>query len=149
MLYTILYTGLIPEQSTHMTDTQKDSVKTGPSKPEVPKWTAPKIEAIPVKFKWSDVGLDTFVMMGIISFVKGLNSFGEEKHIITAWQVNPNNDKVMGEEQYLFESNSPTTKKLYQDYFKDWNKNMVGTRCWLHMSSNQQVGLYIAKADNL
>jgi len=128
-------------------DTQTESVKTGKSKPEVPTWTAPKIEAIPVKWKWTDVGLDNFVMMAIVSFTKGLNSFGEEKHIITAWQVNPNNDKIMGENQYLFESNSPTAKKLYLDFFSDWTEKMIGTRVWMHMSSNQQVGLYIVKAE--
>lgn len=115
------------------------------SKPEVPSWTAPKIEAIPVKWKWAEIGLDKFMMFAIITFVKANNSFGEMKHMITAHQVNPNNDKVMGEEQYLFESNSPTTKAIYNDYFKDWNDKMEGTRVWMHMSSNQQVGLYIVR----
>ena len=130
-----------------MTDNKQNQETPGKKKPEVQVWTAPKIESIPVKFKWSEIGLDTFILAGIISFVEGINSFGESKHIITAWQVNPNNDKVMGEEQFIFESNSPSTKKLYQEYFKDWNKNMEGTRVWMHMTSNQQVGLYIVRAE--
>lgn len=121
--------------------------ETKQKKQDVPMWTAPKIEALPKKFKWSDIGLDTFILVAVINFTKGLNSFGEEKHFITAWQINPNNDKVMGEEQYLFESNSPTIKRLFNEYFKDWHPKMEGTRCWLHMSSNQQEGLYIVRAE--
>ena len=117
------------------------------SKPNVPKWTAPRIEAIPEKWSWNEIGKDNFILIAIISFVKGLNGHGEEKHIITAHQVNPNNDKVMSEKQYFFESNSQTVTKEYQNYFKDWNKNMEGQRAWVHMSSNQQVGLYFVRPE--
>jgi len=126
-----------------MTQTKNKSSK----KPDVPVWTAPKIEAIPEKFKWDDVGKDNFIMLSLVSFDKGLNSFGEEKHIITAWQVNPHNDKIMSEKQYLFESNSQTVKKMYLDRFIDWNENMVSERLWAMQSTNQQVGLYIAKPE--
>ena len=126
-----------------MTDNNKQSK----NKPDVPVWTAPKIEAIPEKFKWDDIGKDNFIMLAIISFVKGLNSFGEEKHIITAWQVNPNNDKIMSEKQYLFESNSQTVKKMYQDRYSDWSDKMMSERLWAMQSSSQNVGLYIVKPE--
>lgn len=111
-----------------------------------PVYTPPKIEAIPKKWNWKEVGLDKFFLFAIASFTLGLNSFGETKHMMIAWQVNPNSDKIMGEEQYYFESNSKTMKKIYLDEFKDWNKNLEGTRVWVHMSTNQQEGLYIVKA---
>jgi hypothetical protein len=123
-----------------MTDKPKS---TDTSKPMI----APKIEAIPKKWDWKETGLDTFFLFAISTFELGLNSFGEQKHIFTVWQVNPNNNKVMGEQQYYFESNSKTVKKIYLDYFQEWKEQMVGTRVWIHMSSNQQEGLYIVKAE--
>lgn len=126
-----------------MTDNKKNQNK----KPDVPKWTAPKIEEIPRKWDWKDTGLDTFVLFAIATFTKGLNAFGEEKHFITAWQVNPTSDKVMSEQQYIFESNSKTVKFQFENYFKDWQSGMEGTRMWMHMSSNQTEGLYIVKAE--
>jgi hypothetical protein len=117
------------------------------SEPEVPTWTAPRIEAIPEKWSWKEIGKDSFIMIALISFVKELNSHGEMKHIITAWQVNPNNDKVMSEKQYYFESNSKTVTQAFENRYKDWHKKMEGERIWVHMSSNQQVGLYFVKAE--
>lgn len=117
------------------------------SKPEVPTWTAPRIEAIPEKWSWKEIGKDSFIMIALISFVKELNSHGEMKHIITAYQVNPNNDKVMSEKQYFFESNSKTVIQAFENRYKDWHEKMEGERVWMHMSSNQQVGLYFVKAE--
>lgn len=123
-----------------------DEKKTENAKPEVPVWTAPSIEEIPKKWDWKEVGLDTFFLFAITSFNFGKNSFGEDKYIITAMQVNPNSDVVMGKQNYHFESNSRTVKKLFNEYFKDWKKQMIGTRVWMHMSTNQTEGLYIVKA---
>lgn len=130
-----------------MTDKSNQSKSEPSSKPEVPKWTAPRIEAIPEKWSWKEIGTDNFILIALVSFVKAINSHGEMKHIITAWQVNPNSDKVMSEKQYIFESNSQTVTKEFENRYKDWNKNMEGERVWIHMSSNQQVGLYFVRPE--
>ncbi len=95
--------------------------------------------------KWNWKAKDEYIIIAVETFTNELNNYGEMKHKITGRLVNHNNNKVMGPELFYWESNSPSVRKEFETYFKDWHDNMEGTRLALMMSSSTQLGLYCVR----
>lgn len=105
----------------------------------------PPMPIVIEKWNWKDK--DEYIVMAVDTFTNELNNYGEMKHKITGHLVNKNNNKLMGPELFYWESNSPSVRKEFESYFKDWHDRMVGTRLALMMSSSTQLGLYCVRYD--